>query len=110
MFKGYGKKLTKTERKEFKRYEANATNPIMNLYLRDSEGYGYYLTTEVKLLPYILMFIPIHLTQLILCIWNGGLKTFEINPRLVMQDYLAWGSMRWRIANKILNSYDENEE
>lgn len=110
MFKGYGKKLTKTERKEFKRYEANATNPIMNLYLRDSEGYGYYLTTEVKLLPYILMFIPIHLTQLILCIWDGGLKTFEINGRVIMQDYLAWGSIRWKIANKILNFYNENEE
>lgn len=110
MYKGYGKKLTKEEKKEFKRYNANATNPMMNLYLRDSEGYGYYLTTEVKLLPYILVFIPIHLTQLILCIWDGGLKTFKISPRLVMQDYFSWGSMRWRIANKILVMYDENEE
>ena len=110
MYKGYGTKLTKEERTGFERYEANATNPIMNLYLRDAEGGGYYLTTEMKLLPYIFMFIPVHLTQLVLCMWNGGLKTFEISSRLVMQDYFSWGSARWIAANKILKIYEENEE
>lgn len=110
MYKGYGKKLTREERKGFKRYASGATNPLMNLYLRDAEGGGYYLTEEVKMWAYLLTFIPIHLTQLILCIWDGGLKTFEINGRVVMQDYLAWGSIRWKLANKILKMYDENEE
>ena len=110
MFKEYGKKLTKEERKKFKRYEVNASNPIMNLYLREGEGGGYYLTTEVKLLPYILLFIPVHLMGLAFCMWDGGLKTFEINPRLVMEDYLAWGSLGWKAANNILKLYNENEE
>jgi hypothetical protein len=108
MHKGYGKKLTRKEREGFKRYLANATNPAINLYLKDAEGGGYYSTEEVKLWAYILTFIPIHLTQLILCIWDGGLKTFEINGRVVMQDYLAWGSIRWKIANKILKIYEED--
>ena len=51
-----------------------------------------------------------NLTQLVFCVWDGGLKTFAINSRLVMQDYLSWGSIRWRVANKILKTYDENEE
>ena len=78
----------------------------MNFYLKDAEGDGYYLTIEMKLLPYILMFIPIHLTQLVLCVWDGGLKTFEINSRLVIQKYFSWGSARWTIANKILKIYE----
>ena len=110
MFKGYGKKLTKEEKKAFKRYTATASNPMINFYLRDDEGGGYYLTEEVKMWFYILMFLPIHLTQLALCIWDGGLKTFEINSRLVAQDYLAWGSVSWKAANNILKIYDENEK
>lgn len=110
MYKGYGKKLTKEEKKEFKRNVANATNPFVNLYLRDAEGGGYYLTEEVQMWIYIFMFIPFHLTQLILCVWDGGLKTFEIIDRKVGCDYLNWGSNRWKIANKILKIYDENEE
>ena len=110
MFKGYGKKLTKEEKKGFKRYTATASNPMINFYLRDAEGGGYYLTEEIKMWFYILMFLPVHLTQLMLCIWDGGLKTFEINSRVVVQDYLSWGSVSWRVANNILKMYDENEE
>ena len=110
MFKGYGKKLTKKEKKEFKRYTATASNPMINFYLREAEGGGYYLTEEIKLWFYILMFVPIHLTQLVLCIWDGGLKTFGINSRVVLQNYLPCGSARWKGANNILKIYDENEE
>lgn len=110
MHKGYGTKLTKEERKGFKKYSANATNPVINFYVKDAEGGGYYLIEEVKLWAYLLTFIPIHLTQLILCIWDGGLKTFEISGRIVVQDYLAWGSISWKAANKILKIYDENEK
>ena len=110
MHKGYGTKLKKEEKKSFKRYSAGASIPLTNFYLKEAEGDGYYLTEEVKLWAYILTFIPIHLTQLILCIWDGGLKTFEINGRVVVQkDYLAWGSISWKAANSILKSYDENE-
>ena len=110
MKKEYGTKLTKEQRKGFKRYTSNTTNPIINFYLKEAEGSGYYLIAEVKLWAYILTFVPIHLVQLILCIWDGGLKTFEINKRVVVKDYLAWGSISWKVANKILKIYDENEE
>lgn len=108
MHKGYGTKLTKEERKEFKRRESNAINPMINFYLKDAEGGGYYLTAEVKLWAYILTFVPIHLTQLVLCIWDGGLKTFEINGRLITQNYLSWGSVSWKTANNILKIYEED--
>lgn len=110
MHKGYGTKLTKENKKGFQRYTVSASNPMMNLYLKDAGGGGYYLTEEVKMWFYILTFIPIHLTQLVLCAWDGGLKTFEINGRIVSQDYLACGSVRWKAANEILKFYEEDEE
>lgn len=111
MHKGYGTKLTKEEKKEFKKYSPNFSNPLINFYLKEAGGGGYCLTEEVKLWVYILAFIPIHLVQLIICIWDGGLKTFEISGRIVVQDdYLAWGSISWKAANKILKIYDENEK
>lgn len=110
MFKEYGKKLTKEEKKEFKRYTATAANPMINFYLREAEGGGYYLTEEIKMWFYILSFLLVHLTQLVICIWDGGLKTFEINSRVILKDYLAWGSNSWKTANNILKIYNENEE
>lgn len=107
MHKGYGTKLTKEERKEFRRYVPNATNLMINFYLKDVEGGGYYLTEEVKLWAYILLFVPVHLAQLILCIWDGGLKTFEINDRVSFQEYLSFGSVCWKAANKVLKIYEE---
>lgn len=110
MHKGYGTKLTKEEKKRFHRHSAGASNPLVNCYLKEAEGGGYYFIAEVKLWAYILIFIPIHLAQLVLCIWDGGLKTFEISGRMVLPDYLSWGSISWKVANNILKFYDENEK
>ena len=110
MHKGYGKKLTREERKGFKRQLANATKIFINFYLKDAEGGGYYLNQEVTLWAYLILFIPMHLLQLLHCLWDGGLKEFEISGRLITCDYLSWGSQSWKIANKILKMYDENEE
>lgn len=110
MHKGYGKKLTREERKGFKRYTVNATKIFINFYLKDAEGGGYYLNQEITLWAYLILFIPMHLLQLLHCLWDGGLKEFEISGRKITCDYLSWGSQSWRIANKILKMYDENEE
>ena len=111
MYKGYGTKLTREEKKEFtRRYPNLAQNPFINLYVRDAEGSGFYLTQEVQLWFYLLMFIPLHFTNIFICMWDGGLKTFEIMDRKLTVDYLSWGSPSWKIANSILKFYEENEE
>jgi hypothetical protein len=30
---------------------------------------------------YLILFIPVHLLQALYCLWNGGLREFEIGPR-----------------------------
>lgn len=111
MHKGYGTKLTRKEKKEFtRRYPYLAQNPFINMYVSDAEGGGIYIRQEVQLWFYILIFIPLHLIQVIICLWDGGLKTFEIANRYLTCDYCPWGSPNWKIANKILKFYEENEE
>ena len=110
MHKGYGTKLTREEKKEFtRRFPMLSQNPFINLYLKESEC-GFYASLEVQLWFYILMFIPLHLAQIIWCLWDGGLKTFEISNRFIICEYLSYGSPSWKAANKILKIYDENEE
>lgn len=110
MYKGYGTKLTREQRMEFGKYTHGAkwAKRFMNYYLREADGGGFYLTEEVKMWFYILVFIPIHLLQILHCLWDGGLKTFEIADRKVGNDYLAWGSKSWEMARKILKIDEEN--
>lgn len=47
---------------------------------------------KVNLLAYIIMFIPLHILQALVLIWDGGLKEFEIFKRTLGSDVLAKGS------------------
>lgn len=49
---------------------------------------GYTRTCKVRWPFYIAMFIPIHLINLVICLWDGGLKEFEIQPRICGVDYI----------------------
>lgn len=37
---------------------------------------------------YLLLFLPVHLLQLFVDIWDGGLKEFEIEGRHIGQNYI----------------------
>lgn len=52
-----------------------------NYELQRTSDITYSITPIVKLLPYILLFVPIHICQAFWCIWDGGLKEFHIEPR-----------------------------
>ena len=38
---------------------------------------------------YLLLFLPVHLLQLLVCLWDGGLKEFEIQGRHLGHDYIT---------------------
>lgn len=44
---------------------------------------------EVKLgwFGYLLLFVPVHIFKFFWCIWDGGLKEFEIETRQIRYDY-----------------------
>ena len=50
---------------------------------------------------YALLFVPLHLLQIICLIWDGGLRDFEIMSRHVGRDTLFTDSLVWQRANEI---------
>ena len=59
---------------------------------------------RVGLLMYLLIFIPVHALQFGFCLWDGGLKEFEINERYLGGDYFVKGSASYAQAEKIWNT------
>ena len=75
---------------------------------------AYYLIKEEKtfkrvqkmnLFAYILIFIPIHILQVFVCMWEGGLREFVIFSRELGYDVLTKGSGASDRAEEIWNNY-----
>ena len=56
---------------------------------------------KLNLLAYIIIFIPIHILQVFLCLWDGGLKEFTILERTIGSDYLGKGDLAFERALKV---------
>jgi hypothetical protein len=71
-----------------------------NYYLENDRSVkgGFCRKVCVKWWFYILIFIPLHLLNAVICVWDGGLKEFEIQKRHVQHDY---------IDNKWTDSYEK---
>jgi hypothetical protein len=57
---------------------------------------------KVNLLAYLIMFIPLHFLQIIVLVWDGGLKEFEIFKRMLGKDVLSKGSSSYDKAEVVL--------
>jgi hypothetical protein len=53
---------------------------------------------------YLILFIPVHVLQALWCLWDGGLKEFEINKRYLGSDVLVSGSECFMRAEEIWNN------
>ena len=53
------------------------------------EGDKFKREQRIPLWFYLLIFIPAHLVQALYCMWDGGLKEFEIMMRHLGHDYLS---------------------
>ena len=99
------KRLTNKEYKTIGRNNvAEWAMPLCNFTLEETEGGNYEVVTEVKTLPYLLLFIPVHLIELVRCIWDGGLITFELVSKYVGRVHYSWGSECWKKADEIMKN------
>ena len=58
---------------------------------------------EVKInwFSYLLVFIPVHIFKIFWCLWDGGLKEFEIEGRSLASHYLyEYGAPFWDYYKK----------
>lgn len=99
------KKITYKEWNKIGRfsYASKSLQKICNHKLEQTECGDYRRHQSVKLIPYILMFIPLHLIKIFVCAWDGGLKEYSIEPRKLGTDYLSKGSDCWKRADEIYN-------
>lgn len=99
------KRITNKEYKTIGRnIVANWAVPMCNFTLEETAGGNYEVITEIKTLPYLFLFIPVHLVELVRCIWDGGLITFRLVSKHLGRVHYSWGSECWKRAEKIMKN------
>ena len=61
---------------------------------------GFKREVRLNLPMYLLVFIPIHLVKIIWCLWDGGLKEFTFERRVLRTDWLEEHGENWGVYPK----------
>jgi hypothetical protein len=64
---------------------------------------------KINLFAYLLIFIPLHILQAFVCMWDGGLIEFVILKRGLGQDYLTKGQASFERAMQIWDKAKANK-
>ena len=76
---------------------------LCSYYLIKEDDKTFKRVQKINIFNYILIFIPIHLLQALVCMWDGGLKEFIIFSRDLGEDILTNGSDSFSRAEAIWN-------
>lgn len=60
---------------------------------------------KVNWFVYLLIFIPIHILQVFVCMWDGGLKEFIIFSRNLGYDTMSKGSESFKRAEEVWTGF-----
>ena len=60
--------------------------PFCDYSLHEIENGGFRREIRINWFFYLLIFIPVHILQALYCMWDGGLKDFEIASRHIGYD------------------------
>ena len=82
-------------------YAAKWCRRLCSYYLVKEDEKTFKRVQKINLFNYILVFIPVHLLQALVCLWDGGLKEFIIFSRDLGEDYLREGSEAYSRAEAI---------
>lgn len=74
---------------------------LCSYYLIKEDNKTFRRVQKVNIFNYILIFIPIHLLQVLVCMWDGGLKEFVIFNRHLGEDILNKGSESFARAEAV---------
>lgn len=83
------KRISQKEWEYISKYNPAAEwlRPLCSYSIEKIDDNEYHRNCDIGLLVYLVLFIPIHLLQALWCMWDGGLKEFEIGPRHLGHDY-----------------------
>lgn len=77
---------------------------LCSYYLIKEDEKTFRRVQKINIFSYILIFIPIHLLQALVCLWDGGLKEFIIFSRNLGEDILIRGSESFSRAESVWNN------
>lgn len=84
-------------------YAAKWCRRLCSYYLIKEGDKTFKRVQNINIFNYILIFIPVHLIQALVCLWNGGLKEFIVFSRALGEDILVEGSESFSRAEVIWN-------
>jgi hypothetical protein len=88
-------------------YAAKWVRPLCSYYLIKENDETFRRIQNINVFTYSLLFIPVHLLQAIVLLWDGGLKEFIILNRELGSDLLAKGSESFERALEVWNKYNK---
>jgi hypothetical protein len=88
-------------------YAAKWCRPLCSYYLIKKDDKTFERVQTINIFNYILVFIPVHLFQALVLLWDGGLKEFIIFNRSLGYDLLTKGSESYARAEQIWNKSSE---
>ncbi len=91
-------------------YAAKWCRPLCSYYLIKEDSITFRRVQKINIFNYILIFIPVHLLQALVCLWDGGLKEFIIFSRDLGEDMLIKGSRAFERAEIVLNEAFKEKE
>lgn len=77
--------------------------PLCSYYLIKESDTTFKRVQNISIPVYGLIFLPVHLLQAIVCMWDGGLKEFTILNRHLNYDILVEGSEAFSRAEAVWN-------
>lgn len=87
----------------------NRVRPLLrkccNYTLTQEENGNFKREQKIALWFYILAFIPIHLIDALLCMWDSGLKSFELQSRYIGFDVINKNTNSWNKAKEIYEKH-----
>lgn len=84
-------------------YAAKWCRWLCSYYLVKEDDKTFNRVQNINIFNYLLIFIPVHLLQAIVCLWDGGLKEFIIFSRALGEDRLVKGSESFLRAETVWN-------
>lgn len=85
-------------------YAAKWCRPLCSYYLVKEDEKTFKRIQKMNIVSYVIIFIPVHLLQALVCMWDGGLKEFIIFSRHLGEDVLAKGSESYSRAEVVWNN------
>ena len=84
-------------------YVAKWCRKLCSYYLIKEDEKTIKRTQKINIINYILIFVPVHLLQALVLLWDGGIKEFIIFSRALGEDVLVSGTDSFDRAEAIWN-------